>query len=1309
MSDDEKTLHYLRRVTTELQTTRQRLRRLEDAAHEPIAIVGLACRYPGGASSPDRLWDLLASGGDGVSDLPADRGWDLDGLFDPDPDRPGTFYCRGGGFLDGAGEFDAGFFGVSPREALAMDPQHRLLLHGAWETIEHAGIDPTTLHGTQTGVFAGLMYQDYSWLAQAHPESLGGHWGIGTAGSVASGRVAYSLGLVGPAVTVDTACSSSLVALHLACAALRRGECSLALAGGVTVLATPSLFVEFSRQRGLSVDGRCRSFGAGADGTGWAEGMGMVLVERLSDARRNGHQVLAVVRGSAVNQDGASNGLTAPNGPAQEAVIRAALADAALGPADVDAVEGHGTGTRLGDPIEAQALLATYGQRDGEPLWLGSMKSNIGHAQAAAGIGGVIKMTLALNRDILPRTLHSEQPTDAVDWSTGNVALLRQNTPWPHTGRPRRAGISAFGISGTNAHLVIEEPPAQPAREPMPPRRTAGSDVVVWPVSARSATALAAQARKLADFVRADPKAEIADIANALVTSRAQLAHRAAVVGRDSDQLCAGLDALAGGTQVADVATGVDEQAGRLAIMFSGQGSQRIGMGRELAAAYPVFAAALDEVCAELDPLLERPLRSVLFAEDETAELVHQTGFTQAALFAIEVSLFRLVSSWGVRPDYLIGHSIGELTAAHVGGALSLPDACVLVANRGRLMQALPPGGAMLSVVATEAEVLAALDGQAGQVGIAAVNGPRSVVVSGAEDAVAALADRWSAEGRRTKRIRVSHAFHSPLVEPMLTEFAEIAARTSFSAPAVPIVSNLTGAPLRAEELASPGYWVRHARHAVRFHQSLCWLADAGVRHFLELGPDSVLTAMARQNGLTASTLTAAMRAGRSEAHQLLTALAELYVHGRPMDAVAAFAGPGSRVVALPTHAFQTRWYWAGGPPQAQRAEPVATDVPEPAGHESVADTRDPLALVLAAVGAVLRYPDDEQPDPVRSLLELGLDSMGGLDLHKRLTAATGLDLPPTLVIDHPTPAAIADELTALRAASGPAARPGPPPAAPPAPGTTGSGLAGESTLTTLVHNAHQAGALADAIPMLTTASRFRPAFTSTVDRGVTSGPVLVTEGTRTPTLICVPSFLAGSGPHQFARFAAAFARRPRVSALVLPGFEPSGTQPASWRVAIDTLADEVLAAAAGSPFVLVGYSIGGVLAHAVAGALQAGGNPAAGLAMIDTFEPDPARRVEVFSWAMGQVLTRDQDRRVVNDENLVAMGTYLRLFDDWEPGEISAPALLIRASAGTEWPAWRVARQVAEVAGDHFSIMEQHVARTASVVGDWLAEAVVR
>ncbi|MEU7935205.1 type I polyketide synthase [Micromonospora echinofusca] len=875
MANEDKLRDYLKRVTVDLQKTRQRLHEVEASAHEPVAIVGMACRYPGGVTSPEDLWRLVESGTDATGAFPTDRGWDLESLYDPQARREGTSYTSRGGFLYDAADFDPTFFGISPREAVGLDPQQRLLLEVAWETLERAGIEPGSLTGSPTGVFTGLMYHDYA--------------GSNSSGSVVSGRVAYTLGLEGPAVTVDTACSSSLVALHLAIQALRRGDCTLALVGGVSVMATPLTFVEFSRQRGLSPDGRCRSYSADADGTGFAEGAGVLLVERLSDAIERGHRVLAVVRGSAVNQDGASNGLTAPNGPSQQRVIEAALVDAGLSTRQVDVVEGHGTGTTLGDPIEAQALLATYGQDRADPLWLGSVKSNIGHTQAAAGVAGVIKMVEAMRRGVLPATLHADQPSDQVDWTAGNVRLLSTAVAWPETGQPRRAAVSSFGFSGTNAHVIVEQAPHAEAPAP------ASAPVTSLLVTARDADGLRDQARRLSAVVS---RVEPAELGYALATTRSRFPHRAAVIGTSTEELAAGLAALGRDEQAANLVRGRAAD-GRVAMLFSGQGAQRLGMGRGLYATYPEFAAAFDEVCAALDPHLDRPLREVLDSEE-----LHETGWTQPALFAVEVALYRLVRSWGVTPSVLAGHSIGELAAAYVAGVFPLADAARLVAARGRLMQALPTGGAMLAVQATEAEVAPLLGPD---VDLAAVNGPDSVVVSGTEEAVAAVAARFT--DRRTRRLTVSHAFHSPLMDPMLAQLRAVAETVSYAPPTIPLVSTVTGAPV-GDELATPEYWVGQVRATVRFADAVRAVAATGTSTFLELGPDSVLATMAA-DCLDGDVLaTPVLRRDRDEPRALVEALARLETRGVTVDPEAFYHRSGPSLVDLPTYPFQHARFW---------------------------------------------------------------------------------------------------------------------------------------------------------------------------------------------------------------------------------------------------------------------------------------------------------------------------------------------------------------------------------------------------------------
>ena len=881
MSDDAKLVDYLRWVTADLQQTKERLRELEGGRQGAIAVVGMACRLPGAVRSPEDLWELLVEGRDGITPFPADRGWDLGALAAADLGAAATGH---GGFIDGAAEFDTGFFGVSPREAVAMDPQQRLLLENSWEAFERSGIDPLSLRGSRTGVFIGVSGADYTNLVLNAAEDVQGHALTGLTTSVVSGRVSYTFGLEGPAVTVDTACSSSLVAIHLAAQSLRGGECSLALAGGVTVMATPMSFAGFSRQGGLSPEGRCRSFADAADGTGWSEGAGVVVLERLSDAVANGHRVLAVVRGSAVNQDGASNGLTAPNGPSQQRVVRAALAGAGLSPADVDVVEGHGTGTRLGDPIEVQALLATYGQdRDADrPLLLGSVKSNIGHAQAAAGISGVIKTVLAIQHGVVPASLHVDEPSSQVDWSAGAVELVTENRPWPDAGRVRRAGVSSFGISGTNAHVIFEQAPETESPESKRPDGDSGVGVgvVPWVLSARSASALDARLEQLDVLAGVSP----VDVGFSLAARGSAMPYRAVLLAQD-------------GGVVREVARGHAVEGGT-AFVFPGQGSQRLGMGRGLYERFPVFAEALDEALSHLDP----GLRDVMWGDD--AEALEQTGWAQQALFAVEVALFRLLESWGVLPEFVAGHSVGEVAAAHVAGVLSLADAATLVSARGRLMQELASGGAMVSLEASEAEVAPTL---VAGVSIAAVNGPKSVVVSGEASAVDEVVTRFA--GRRTRRLRVSHAFHSALMEPMLEEFRGVVAKLAFERPGLDVVSSLSA----GADVADPEYWVRQIREPVRFADTVTALRDAGVTRFAEVGPGAALSGLVsgvEAAGQAAAVAVAPLRDGRSEEEGVLIALASLYVDGAGVDWAGWFAGAEARTVDLPTYPFQRARYW---------------------------------------------------------------------------------------------------------------------------------------------------------------------------------------------------------------------------------------------------------------------------------------------------------------------------------------------------------------------------------------------------------------
>ncbi|MBF6170054.1 type I polyketide synthase [Nocardia blacklockiae] len=919
----------------------------ETGGVEPIAVVGMACRFPGGVTSPERLWDVVAAGGDVIGGLPVDRGWDVENLYDPDPGAAGRTYARFGGFVDDVAGFDADFFGISPREALAMDPQHRLFLESCWDAIEYAGIDPLSLRGEAVGVFAGIINEEYLPMYGGGRGDLEGHIVTGNITSVASGRVAYCLGLAGPAISVDTACSSSLVALHLAAQSLRAGECSMALAGGVTILCRPGPLIEFARARGLAPDGRCKAFGAGADGTGFAEGAGVLLLQRLSEARRDRRRVLALLRGSAVNQDGASKRLTAPSGPAQEQVIRAALAQAGLRPADVDVVEAHGTGTRLGDPIEAHALAATYGRAHSRqrPLWLGSLKSNIGHTQAAAGVGGVIKMVLAMRHGTLPRTLHAEEPTPRVDWDASGMSVLSAARPWEAGPSPRRAGVSSFGVSGTNAHVVLEEPEPVDAEGFCPPDRSAGAgeegelcgvggDVVVWTVSGRGQAALRAQAAGVARQVRDLPPAPtpgagdvVADVAVSLAR-RSRLEHRAVVIGRDLGALLAGLDTVAGATDgdhAEDVVSGsvVSGAERGVVLVFPGQGTQWPGMGRELWETSAVFRDTVTACARELDPLVGFSVTDMVLGREPMPTttlpgggVVERVDVVQPVLFAVLVGVARVWQSWGVPVAAVVGHSQGEIAAAYIAGGLSLSDAARVVAVRSRAVRALCGEGSMLALAVprAKAEELAA---PCVDVDVAAVNGPAATVLAGP---VAGLREVFRAcEGRgvRARWIPVDYASHSPQVERVENEVRTGLTDLDPRDGDIPFYSTLTGDAMRTRHLDAR-YWYDNLRQPVLFADTVEVLARAGYRAFIEVGAHPVLLPAVHDIVRSAATdgdaadesvvVVGSLRRGEGGVDRLVRSAAEAYVRGVDVDWTRIL--PAGRLITLPPYAFQRRRFW---------------------------------------------------------------------------------------------------------------------------------------------------------------------------------------------------------------------------------------------------------------------------------------------------------------------------------------------------------------------------------------------------------------
>ncbi|MGW5731362.1 MULTISPECIES: type I polyketide synthase [Streptomyces] len=1017
----------LRTLLEERDRLRQENEALKADRGAPIAVVAMACRYPGGVSSPEDLWEVVREGRDVVDAFPQDRGWR--DVYDPDPDTAGSAYVRHGGFLRDVAGFDANFFGISPRGALATDPQQRLLLETSWEVFERAGIVPAGVRGTDVGVFTGVSSPEYgARFLEADQHELEGYLLHGSTLSVASGRVAYEMGFTGPALSVDTACSSSLVALHLAAHALRSGECSLALAGGASVMSTPVTLVEFSRQRALSADGRCKAFADGADGTGWAEGVGVLLLERLSDARRNGHPVLAVLRGSAVNQDGASNGLTAPNGLAQEKVIRKALANAGVSAREVDVVEAHGTGTALGDPIEAGALLASYGQdrAAGRPLWLGSVKSNMGHAQAAAGVAGVIKMVMAMRHAFLPGTLHADTPSQHVDWSSGAVELLVKGREWSRPDGPRRAAVSSFGVSGTNAHVILEEAPAsEQAPRPAPdPDGAAGP--VPWVVSGKSAAALEAQAQRLKDFVTAQAEVSVADVGLSLAVSRSAFRHRAVVTGAEREPLL---------KQLAEpVVRGTADIDGKTVFVFPGQGAQWAGMAVELVDSSPVFAARLAECARAIEAHVKWRVLDVL-REVEGAPSLERIEVVQPVLFAVMVSLAEMWRASGVVPAAVVGSSQGEIAAACVAGALSLEDAARVVVLRSQLFaDELVGRGAVASVALPRAEVEARLEPWGERLSVAGVNGPRAATVAGETEALEELVAALEKEGVRARVVAATVASHCAQVDRLRERILDLLGFVEPRAGSVPMYSTVTGEVLDGSELDA-GYWFDNCRRPVAFEPVVRSLLADGFRAFVESSAHPVLTWGVLETAEEAGSEVVAvgsLRRGEGGLERFYTSLGEVWVRGVDVDWPAVFADRPARVVDLPTYAFQRRRYWLNAPSHAaSTVEMPSAELPE--DEDDTVPLADKLAAlpdgdaetfvldhVLEKVAVVLGHPSADTIDPDQKFGDIGFDSMLSVELSKRLAATTGLKLRANVVLRYPTPKLIAGHLMSSMAGSNP-------------------------------------------------------------------------------------------------------------------------------------------------------------------------------------------------------------------------------------------------------------------------------------------------
>ncbi len=1354
--DDKQLLEYLKKVTIELRDTRARLGEVEGAGREPIAIVGAGCRYPGGVRSPEQLWELVLDGRDAISKFPADREWDLERCYDPDPEMPGTSYTDQGGFLYDALDFDAGFFGIGPREALMMDPQQRQLLEVSWEAIEHAGIDPSSLRGSKTGVFAGIATLDYPLRAVNVdlPDDMRLYLTMGNDMSVLSGRLAYTMGLGGPAMTVETACSSSLVALHLACNSLRAGECSMALAGGVTVFSTPSVFIFLSRQGGIAPDGRCKSFAASADGTGFSEGAGVVLLERLSDARRLGHQVLAVIRGSAVNQDGTSNGLTAPNGRAQEQVIRSAWSAAGLTADQVDAIEAHGTGTRLGDPIEAEALLATYGQarRDGQPLRIGSVKSNIGHTMAAAGVAGVIKMAMALRAELLPQTLHVDEPTPNVDWTLGNASLLTEPLAWPRRAEPRRAGISSFGMSGTNAHVIIEEAPdtdvemsgsaaAGPARDTKLGLGLVSADAVPWVLSGKSTGALRGQAARLRESQLALPEPRAIDVGLSLTSTRSAFEHRAVVVGATREKLMDGLQGLACGEPMSELVEGVaDGYGGRAVFVFPGHGSQWGAMAAELLACSPVFAAHIEACERALAPHIDWSLMDVL-TDAPHAPSLERIDVAQPVLFAMMVSLARLWKACGVRPDAVVGHSQGEIAAAHIAGGLSLEDAARLAARRSRVLATLTGKGRMASIGLGAQQLAERLERWGGALVVAAANGACSTVVSGEEDALRELLAELKEQGVRVREIAGARgAGHSQQVAPLREQLIETCSPIAPRSSEIAFYSTVTAQRFDTVGL-DPAYWYRNAREPVQFEGVIRRLLEEGYRTYLEISPHPILAGSIDEtiDDVEASPgearVIGSLRRGDGGPRRFLTSLGQAWTYGVGVDWADIFVNSDAVKVALPTYAFQRKRHWFVPPADTtQRVSVPNGDVMEWEGLYSDEQAQSSLSQQLSEgtaqdraeiiarcvceqVSAVL---GDAAPDAIdldKSLLELGLDSTAAIELRSRLNAITGLRLPTRIILERPTPHGLAAYIdprltdasdgrdARAEADSGEDEHSGNEPTGQ---NEVSPALDGPSwTLVSMLREARDRGLTGKFVDLLTAASEFRPTFDAACAQdGVLPELVTLSDGPAPVELICLPTILAMSGPHQYVRFAKACQSERRIGAFALPGFGLGERLPGSLEALIESLMLVLQARERLAPPVLVGFSSGGWLAHALTCRLEQSEQSVAGLVLLDAYPPADIEPQGVFEGVI-----ENDVYGLVTDDRLAAMGAYLRLFEDWQPGEVAAPTLQVRAAEplpgrlrSGEGLLPSGPATVVEAPGSHFTMLEDHAEVTAAVVEDWLS-----
>lgn len=1289
--------------------------------NEPVAVIGVGCRFPGDIDGPERLWDFLTEKKCAITAYP-DRGFTNAGTF-----------AESGGFLKDVAGFDNRFFDIPPDEALRMDPQQRLLLEVSWEALEHAGIIPESLRLSRTGVFVGVSSTDYVRLVSASAQQKSTIWdNTGGSSSIIANRISYFLDIQGPSIVIDTACSSSLVAVHLACRSLSTWDCDIALVGGTNVLISPEPWGGFREAGILSQTGCCHAFDKSADGMVRGEGCGVIVLQRLSDARLEGRRILAILTGSAVNQDGKSNGIMAPNPSAQIGVLENACKSARVDPLEIGYVEAHGTGTSLGDRIEAHALGMVFGRkRPGSgPLMIGSIKPNIGHLEGAAGIAGLIKAVLMVERGSLLPSGGFTEPNPAIPFTELGLRVVDELQEWPVVaGRPRRAGVSSFGFGGTNAHVIVEEAGSVGADTVSGRADVGGSGggVVAWVISGKTASALAAQAGRLGRYVRARPALDVVDVGYSLVSTRSVFDHRAVVVGQTRDELLAGLAGVVAGRPEAGVVCGVGKPAGKTAFVFAGQGSQWLGMGSELYAAYPVFAEALDAVVDELDRHLRYPLRDVIWGHDQ--DLLNTTEFAQPALFAVEVALYRLLMSWGVRPGLVLGHSVGELAAAHVAGALCLPDAAMLVAARGRLMQALPAGGAMFAVQAREDEVAPMLGHD---VSIAAVNGPASVVISGAHDAVSAIADRLRGQGRRVHRLAVSHAFHSALMEPMIAEFTAVAAELSVGLPTIPVISNVTG-QLVADDFASADYWARHIRAVVRFGDSVRSAHCAGASRFIEVGPGGGLTSLIEASLADAQIVSVpTLRKDRPEPVSVMTAAAQGFVSGMGLDWASVFSGYRPKRVELPTYAFQHQKFWLAPAPSVSDPTAAGQIGASDGGAELLASSGfaarlagrsadEQLAAAIEVVcehaAAVLGRDGAAGLDAGQAFADSGFNSLSAVELRNRLTAVTAVTLAATAIFDHPTPTELAQYLitqidghgSSAAAAANPAER--------------------IDALTDLFLQACDAGRDADGWKMVALASNTRERMSSPVRNNVSKNVALLADGISDVVVICIPTLTVLSDQREYRDIANAMTGRHSVYSLTLPGFDSSDALPQNADMIVETVSNAIIDVVGGScRFVLSGYSSGGVLAYALCSHLSVKHqrNPL-GVALIDTYLPsqiaNPSMNEGFSPNDTGKGLSREVIRvaRMLNRltaTRLTAAATYAAIFQAWEPGRSMAPVLNIvakdriatvenlREERINRWrtAAAEAAYSVAEVPGDHFGMMSTSSEAIATEIHDWIS-----